>query len=142
MDNENGEKGTYTFSHTRGYIGFGNNLGIITIITFLIVIICTYKGNLDRLVTLYGILLLFMMYCLAEYLIRKFAYKIIMDFESRQIQFYIFHTRDIVTSNFDDIINIKINFYITFIIENREILYNDVQNKELLSLLKKIIVKA
>ena len=139
MDNKKGEKGIFTFSHTRGYIGIVNNLGIIVIITFLIVIIATYKGNLDRLVTLYGILLVFMMYCLTEYLIRKYAYKIIIDFESRQIQFYMFRNRDVVTSNFDDIINIKINFCITFIIENRKILYvYDVKDKELLSLLKKI----
>ena len=138
MDNEKDKWGIYSFSHTKGYIGFGNNLGIITITTFLIVIIATYKGNLDRLVTLYGILLLLVMYCVAEYLIRKFAYKITIDFESRQIEFYMFRDRDVVTSNFDDIISIKVNFYITFIMENRKIFYKDVQDRELLSVLTKI----
>ena len=73
-----------------------------------------------------------------EKLLKRNAYKIIIDFGSRQIQLYMNRSGDIITSDFEEIKKIIINFHITFLLGERKILYNDLQNRELLSCLNKI----
>lgn len=138
MTVENGEKGIYTFSHTRGYIFMIDHLGKFLVATILIVIIAVYKGNLDRTVTICAIVFLCTSYYLVEKFLKKNAYKIVIDFGSRQIQLYMNRSGDIVTSEFEDIKEIVVNFYITFLLGQRKVLYNDLQNRELLTCLNRL----
>ena len=73
-----------------------------------------------------------------ETFLKKTACKIIIDFGSRQIKLYMNRSGDIVTSDFEDIKEIVINFNITFFLAQRKVLYNDLQNRELLTCLNRI----
>jgi Ca2+/Na+ antiporter len=138
MIKENELKGTYSFSHSAGYVFVIKHLGKFLILAILIIVLAAYKGNLDILVTICAILLLCLLYYCVEKLLKKSAYKINIDFKSRQLRFHMNRSEDIIYSTFDDIKNIIINFYITFLLEEKKILYNDLQNKELLNCLNKI----
>jgi len=69
---------------------------------------------------------------------RNFAYKINLDFESHKVQLYIYKSEAIITVDFGDIKGIRVNGYIIFVLEDKKIFYNDLQNNELLSCLNKI----
>ena len=138
MIEENEFKGTYSFSHSSGYIFVIKHLGKFLILAILIIVLAAYKGDLDILVTVCAILLLCLLYCCAEKLLKKSACKINIDFKSRQLRFHMNRSGDTIYSSFDDIKNIIINFHITFFLEEKKILYNDLQNKELLNCLNKI----
>ena len=138
MTVENRNQGVYTFSHTRGYIFMVDHLGKFLVTTILIIIIALYKGNLDRTVTICAIVFLCISYYLVETFLKKTACKIIIDFGSRQIKLYMNRSGDIVTRDFEDIKEIVINFNITFFLAQRKVLYNDLQNRELLTCLNRI----
>lgn len=131
-------KETYSFAHSAGYIFGIKHLGKFFIITILIIVFSAYIGKLDLIVTIYSILLLCLTYYCVGKLLKKSAYKINIDFKTRQLQFHMNRTGDIITSTFDDIKNIIVNFQIAFFLDEKKILYNDLQNKELLNCLNKI----
>jgi hypothetical protein len=135
---KNAERPVYTFSQTRGYIFMVDHLGKFLVTTIIIIIIAMYKGNLDRTVTICAIVFLCTSYYLVANFLKKTACKIIIDFGSSQIKLYMNRTGDIVTSDFQDIKEILINFYITFFLAQREVHYNDLQNRELLTCLNRI----
>jgi Ca2+/Na+ antiporter len=138
MIKENELKGTYSFSHFAGYVFVIKHLEKFLILTILIIVLAAYKGNLDIIVTICAILLLCLLYYCVEKLLKKSAYKINIDFKSRQLRFHMNRSEDIISITFDDIKNIIVNFHITFLLEEKKILYNDLQNKELLNCLNKI----
>ena len=131
-------KETYSFAHSEGYIFAIKHLGKFLIITILIIIFSAYIGKLDIIVTTYSILLLCLTYYCVEKLLKKSAYKINIDFKTRQLQFHMNRTEDIINSTFDGVKNIVVNFHIAFFLDEKKILYNDLQNKELLNCLNKI----
>ena len=138
MIKENALKGTYSFSQSTGYIFAIKHLGKFLILTILIIVFAGYKGNLDIIVTICSILLLCLLYYCVEKFLKKSAYNINIDFESRQLRFHMNRTEDIITNTFDDIKNITVNFHITVFLEEKKILYNDLHNKQLLNCLNKI----
>ena len=131
-------KETYSFAHSTGYIFAIKHLGKFLIITLLIIVFSAYTGKLDLIVTIYSILLLCLTYYCVEKLLKKSAYKINIDFKTRQLQFHMNRTEDRIYCKFGDIESIIINFHITFIFQGKKVLYNNLQNKELLNCLNKI----
>ncbi|MEA1949163.1 MAG: hypothetical protein U9N83_17910, partial [Thermodesulfobacteriota bacterium] len=89
----------------------------------------------------YGIITLIFL-CIIPYLygkiLQKFAYKIVVDFESREVRLYMYRSDAIITANFDDIRSIRVNGYIIFVFKERKVFYNGLQNNELLKCLNKI----
>lgn len=138
MIKQNELKGTYSFAQSAGYIFAIRHLGKFLILTILIIVLAAYKGNLDVIVTICAILLLCLLYYCVEKVLKKSAYKINIDFKSRQLRFHMNRSGDIISSTFDDVKNIIVNFHITFLLEEKKILYNDLQNKELLTCLNNI----
>lgn len=138
MIKENELKDLYSYAHSAGYIFTVKHLGKFLMLTILIIALAAYKGNLNIIVTICAILFLCSLYYCVEKLLKKSAYKINMDFKSRQLRFYMNRSEVIIYSTFDDIKNIIVNFHITFLFEEKKILYNDLQNKELLNCLNKI----
>lgn len=138
MIKENESNGTYRFAHSAGYIFAIKHLGKFLILAILIILLAAHKGNLDIIITICAILLLCLLYYCVEKLLKKSACKIKIDFKSRQLKFHMNRTGDIISTTFDDIKKIIVNFHITFLLEEKKILYNDIQNKELLSCLNKI----
>jgi hypothetical protein len=131
-------KETYSFAHSTGYIFAIKHLGKFLIITLLIIVFSAYIGKLDLIVTINSILLLCLTYYCVGKLLKKSAYKINIDFKTRQLQFHMNRTEDRIYCKFDDIESIVINFHITFIFQAKKVRYNDLQNKELLNCLNKI----
>ena len=138
MIKENELKELYSYAHSAGYIFIIRHLGKYLIFTILIIALAAYKGNLNIIVTICAILLLCLFYYCVEKLLKKSAYKIKIDFKSRQLWFFMNRSEDIISSTFDDIKNIIVNFHITFLFEEKKILYNDLQNEQLLSCLNKV----
>jgi Ca2+/Na+ antiporter len=131
-------KKTYSFAHSAGYIFAIKHLGKFLVITILIIVFAAYKGNLDILATICAILVLCLLYYCVDKLLKKIAYKINIDFTSGRLWFHMNRSEDIITNTFDDIKNIIVNFHISFVLEEKKILYNDLQNKELLKCINKI----
>ena len=71
-------------------------------------------------------------------MLTKFAYKIIVDFNSRKVQLHLHRSETIVTVDFDDIESIRVNGYIIFTLKERKVFYNDLQDSNLLKCLNKI----
>lgn len=128
----------YSYSHSTGYIFTVKHLGKFLLLTMLIIALAAYKGNLNILVTICSVLLLCLLYYFVDKILKKSAYKINIDLKSRQLWFYMNRSGDRIYCKFDDIESIVVNFHITFIFQGKKVLYNDLQNKELLNYLNKI----
>ena len=138
MIKKSGGKEIYTFSHSTGYIFVVNHLGKFLLAGILIAVLAVYKGNLNPTDLIYPALFLFILYYFVESLLRKNAYKISINLETRKIKFYMNRSGDIIISDFDDVKDIIVNFHIILHLREKKILYNDLQNNELLKCLNKI----
>jgi hypothetical protein len=74
-----------------------------------------------------------------SWLKKKFAYKIVIDFKSSEIQLYMYRSKRIIKAGFNDLKSIRVNGYIIILLEEEKIFYNDLQNYELFECLNKII---
>ena len=131
-------KKIYIFSHSTGYIFVVNQLGKFFLAGILIAVLAAYKGKLNPIGLIYPVLFLIILYYFVEKLLRKNAYKININLENRQIKFYMNRSGDILTSDFNDVKDITVNFHIIFHLKEKKILYNDLRNRELLSCINKI----
>jgi len=132
-------EGIYSFSQSRAKRLIANHLDklIWVCILFLAAFTIVKIGYLS----LYGtILLLFL--CTISYLFgsiqNKFAYKIILDFNSRKVELHMHRSESIIAVDFEDIKSIRVNGYIIFALQERKVFYNDLQNNNLLRCLNKI----
>lgn len=73
-----------------------------------------------------------------ERIFRKFAQKIIIDFDTHKLQLHMNRSNEIIKVDFDDIKELRVNGYIIFIFKEKKVFFNDLQNKELFSSLNKI----
>jgi len=106
-------------------------------IAFIIIFVVMKIGHFS----LYGLLSLIFL-CSVPLLFaklqKKFAYRIVIYFTSRLIQFNMLRTYEIISAGFNDIKDLSVNGCIIVDLESKKILYNDLQNKELLSCLNRI----
>ena len=139
MINEKVGGKTHLFSHSNLQRFIANYLDKFAWVCIFIVIAVTILkvGYLSS----YGIIILIFL-CIIPYLygkiLQKFAYKIVVDFDSREVRLYMYRSDAIITANFDDIRSIRVNGYIIFVFKERKVFYNDLQNNELLKYLNKI----
>ena len=139
MINEKVGGKTHLFSHSNLQRFIANYLDKFAWVCIFIVIAVTILkvGCLSS----YGIITLIFL-CIIPYLygkiLQKVAYKIVVDFESCEVQLSMYRSDAIITTNFDGIRSIRVNGYIIFVLKERKVFYNDLQNNELLKCLNKI----
>ena len=71
-------------------------------------------------------------------ILKKFAYKIIVDFDSSKLLLHMYRSK-IITADFEDLKSIRVNGYVIFMLEDGKVFYNDLRNKDLLACLNKIV---
>ncbi len=69
---------------------------------------------------------------------KKFAYKIVIDFNSSKVILHMHRDEAIISVDFDNIKSILVNGYIILTFKDRKVFYNDLQNICLLKCLNKI----
>lgn len=139
MKNNDSGDGIYSFSQSKSKRFIANYLDKIVwvCILFLAAFTIVKIGYLS----LYGAIILFFLCTIAilfSKMQQKFAYKIIVDFNSRKVRFHMHRSDIIITAGFDDINSIKINGYIILALKEKKIFYNDLKNSNLLNFLNKI----
>jgi len=132
---------TYTFSQPKLYqfvVKHGGKTCLALLSFMLIIAIIDNKGagHLTRSIHIF-IFLVILIYLTGRFL-RKFAYEIIVDFESCNIKLFMNRTGDIIIADFDTIKNIRVNGYIIFILADRKVLYSGAPNKEILNCLNRV----
>jgi hypothetical protein len=138
---KNERKGVYTFSQAKSYMFIVNNGGKICLLVllFMISIALVKKENIDSLSrSLHVIIFLCVLMYITGRFLKKFAFKIIVDFESQNIRFYMNRSTNVIVANFDDVRSLCVNGYIIFILKTRKIFYSGVPNKKILTCLRKI----
>ena len=93
-------------------------------------------ANIEPIRWGYVLLILVTISLTMEFGLRIFAYKITIDTEKSIIQFELLRSAGTVKADINKINAIEIGFYISFIFDERRVLYNEVVNKELVSFLK------
>ena len=73
-----------------------------------------------------------------EFFGRRFAHRISVNLETNKITFSFFRHKKDITVKLEDIKDIRMNAYITFILDKRKIYYNDLVNKELVPFIEKL----
>ena len=132
-------EGIFSFSQSSAKRFIANHLDKIVWICILFLLALTIEevGYLS----LYGIIILLVL-CTISYLFgrfqKKFAYKIIVDFNSGKVQLHMHRREAIISVNFDDIKGIRVNGYIILTFKEMKVFYNDLQNINLLKCLNKI----
>ena len=133
-------RGIYSFSQSNLQRFVANHLDkfILGCIFFIFTFTILKIGYLST----YAIIILVFL-CIIPYIFgkiqQKFAYKVIVDFESRRLRLHMHRSAAVVTANFDDIQNIRVNGYIIFVLKERKVFYNDLQNRDLFNCLTKIM---
>ena len=138
-ENNDSREGIYSFSQSSSKRFIANYLDKIVwvCILFLVAFTIVKVGYLS----LYGIIILLFL-CTIPYLFgkiqQKFAYKIIVDFNSRKVRLHMHRNEAIIAVDFDDIKSIRVNGYIILALKERKVFYNDLQNSNLLKCMNKI----
>lgn len=140
MMNENHSKQTCSFSQSNLKRYFADHLDKFAWACILIVVVYTVV-NIGYLST-YGIIAVIILSIMVYIYVKiqqKFAYKILVDFESRMVWLHMHRSDAVIEVSFDDIKSIRINGYVIFVLDERKIFYNDLQNDDLFICLNKIM---
>jgi hypothetical protein len=131
---------TYSFSQSNLQRFIANYLDRFAWVCIFFVI--AFAIARVRSLSAYGIIISILL-CIIPYLYakiqKKFAYKIVVDFESRKVRLHMHRSDAVITADFDDIKSIRVNGYIIFVLEDRRVFYNDLQNNELFDCLNRIM---
>jgi len=141
MLEESGERATYTFSQPKLYEFFVNHgakicLALLSLLFLIAMIQNKGAGYLNR--SIHIIIFISVLIYLTGRLLRKFAYKIIVDLESHNIRFFMNRTEDSIKVDFDAVREIRVNGYIIFVLNERKIFYSGKPSKEILACLNQI----
>jgi len=141
MLEESGERATYTFSQPKLYEFFVNHgakicLALLSLLFLIAMIQNKGAGYLNR--SIHIIIFINVLIYLTGRLLRKFAYKIIVDLESHNIRFFMNRTEDSIKVDFDAVREIRVNGYIIFVLNERKIFYSGKPSKEILACLNQI----
>ena len=142
MIEKSGRRGRCIFSQPKFYIFFVNHGGkicsILVLFMFSVAIVANRGSEfLYRLTQ--GVIVLSILIYFTGRILRKFAYKIVVDFEARKIKFHMNRSSDIIVTGFDNIESIRVNAYIIFILKNKKVFYSGAASNEILACLNKIM---
>lgn len=139
MINSYSREGIHTFSHSDFQRSIINQLDKFAL--FCILFLVVFSIAKTRYISAYGIISLLFL-CMLTYLygkiLKKFAYKIIVDFDSSKLLLHMYRSK-IITADFEDLKSIRVNGYVIFMLEDGKVFYNDLRNKDLLACLNKIV---
>ena len=142
---KNDEKGIRILSHSETYsekahMFFVSHLGKfgLAIILFLIVLHAIDKEALGLKFMLFGLVFVGLLTYLALKFHEKFAHKLVFDFGSRRLKFYMYRSEDVIEANFEDIRTKLILSHVIFILKDRRIFYRGSEDSELLDCLNRI----
>ena len=141
MTRRSGTEGVYTFSKPKSYVFVVNNLGKIALglLIFMIAIVfIKFNDTVSLFRSIHTILFLSLLIYLTERFLKKFAYKVTLDFGSQNIRFFMNRSKDFIEVSFDDIKNLRVNGYITFSYGNKKILYSGAPSEDILTCLYRI----
>mgnify|MGYP006299776903 CR=1 FL=1 len=133
-------KTPHIFSLPNLQILLARHLEKFLFIIFLF-IITTYIIYIDNLRFLGLILALFNLSVIMFVFIiikKKFAYKIVINFDLKKIQFYMFRRKDIIIKDFNKIQKIRVNGYLIFVFFEEKIYYSEFNNYNLLKCIHSI----
>jgi hypothetical protein len=142
MQKEGTKKDICSFSQSKLQRLIANHIdkfiwGCIFFIMVFAILRVFRVGFLSTYAIIILILLLILPYVFTK-LQRKFAYKIIINFDSQVLQLFMHRSGEAITADFNEIENIRVNGYIIFVLKNKKVFYNDLQNIELFNCLNRI----
>ena len=142
---ENGERGICVLSHSetnseKAHMFFVRHLGKfgLAIILFLIILHVIDKESLGLSFMLFGLMFVVLLTYLAIKFHKRFAHKLIFDFVSRKLKFYMYCSNDVIEANFEDIQTTMMPGHVIFIFKDRKIFYRRPANGELLDCINRI----
>ena len=142
---ENEERGICILSHSethseRAHMFLVRHLGKfgLAIILFLIILHAIDREALGVNFMLFGLVFVVSLTYLAVKFHERFAHKLIFDFVSRNLKFYMYRSKDVIEANFEDIRTKIIPGHVIFIFKDRKIFYRRPENGELLHCLNRI----
>ena len=142
---ENEERGICILSHSethseRAHMFFVRHLGKfgLAIILFLIILHAIDREALGLNFMLFGLVFVVLLTYLAVKFHERFAHKLIFDFVSRKLKFYMYCSNDVIEANFEDIQTTVMPDHVIFIFKDRKIFYRRPENGELLGCLNRI----
>ena len=142
---ENGERGICILSHSetnseKAHMFFVRHLGKfgLAIILFLIILHAMDKEALGLGFMLFGLVFVVLLTYLAMKFHERFAHKLIFDFVSRKLKFYMYCSNDVIEANFEDIQTTVMPDHVIFIFKDRKIFYRRPENGELLDCINRI----
>lgn len=134
MHNDKKRNAYYTFSLPKEFLCIINNGGVIFLSPIVFVLLRTIISEplfLHRRLIICCALTAVLFFL--NKVLRKFTFKIIFDFVTEKIQFYMLRSNEFIEINFTDIKDIQVKRYITISFNDRKIYYNGDQEEELLS---------
>lgn len=142
MEKEGPKKDICSFSQSKLQRLIANHIdkfiwGCVFIIMVFAIVRVVRVGFLNTYAIIILILLLILPYVFVK-LQQKFAYKIIVNFDSGVLQLFMHRSGEVITADFNEIENIRVNGYIIFVLKNKKVFYNDLQNIELFKCLTRI----
>jgi len=138
---KDGREGVFTFSQPKSYIFIVNNGGKICLVVllFMISIALIKNKDIDSLSrSLHVIIFLCVLMYVTGRFLRKFAFKIVVDFESQNIRFYMNRSTNVIVANFDDVRSLRVNGYIIFTLNKRKVFYSGEPGEDILICLNRI----
>ena len=128
-------------SQPKLYIALTTHLGKILFLCFFVMFIVSIidSNDFDSIKRISNVIIIFTgIGCVVDQFLRKFAYKVIINFEKQTIQFYMCRTSEVKKYSFDSITAISNKVYIKFVFGNKKILYNGAKDNDLKKSLSKI----
>jgi len=142
---KNNERGICILSHSeklseKAHMFFVRNLGKfgLAIILFLIVLHAIDEEALGLKFMLFGLGFVGLLTYLAVKFHERFAHKLVFDFGSRKLKFYMYRSEDVIEANLEDIRTKLIPGHVIFIFKDRKIFYRGSEDSELLDCLNRI----
>jgi hypothetical protein len=131
----------YLFERPKAEVYIANYIDkaglLILIITFISDIVSQQPSiKINDWILVFILIIIFM--GLFEIFFRRVAYRMSFNFDTNEITFSFFRHRKGVTAKIEDIKEIRMSAYITFMINDKKVYYNDVVNKELVAFLQKL----
>lgn len=107
------------------------------ILIFFVALI--FQENLDYIKRLFNVFIICVILGLVFiFFLKRFAYKIVINFDEKIISFYMCRSSKEKTYNFDSIRKISIGKYVKFHFEKEKIFYNISDKKQFYGIIKKL----
>lgn len=128
-------------SFYKAHMAFVNNLGKFGIFTviFLIGIFLLYSRIFSPAFMIFSIVFVLILTIAAGLVHQKFAHKIIIDFNSDQICFYLYRKNNAVFANFKEIHIKKFPRHLLFRVKGRKIIFRTAENDDIFPYIDRIM---